>query len=127
VIGRGNFLFFLQRFIFSNILQQCMMHVFKGIFQEPFSRLIPFPPSTLLWLRPQAAAGGGLCVITTRQAVTDLESRRGFAVKEILLEHLSEAAGVELLRPLGVTTGSEQDFRLAVAESPRPQTMNIEH
>ncbi len=62
------------------------------------------------------SAGGGLCVITTRQSVADLVSRRGYAVKEILLEHLSEAAGVELLRYLGVTTGSVQDFRKAVKE-----------
>jgi tetratricopeptide (TPR) repeat protein len=58
----------------------------------------------------------GLCVITSRHAVTDLESRRGFAVKEILLEHLSEAAGVKLLKSLGVTTGSAQDFRQALQE-----------
>jgi tetratricopeptide (TPR) repeat protein len=78
-------------------------------------------PGLAAFLREMAAAqpgpsGGGLCVITTRQSVADLVTRRGFAVKEILLEHLSEAAGVELLKYLGVTAGSAQDFRQAVKE-----------
>jgi hypothetical protein len=63
-----------------------------------------------------AVAGGGLCVITTRQSVADLAPRQGFAVKEIPLEQLPEAAGVELLKSLGVTTGAAQDFRQVVTE-----------
>ncbi len=58
----------------------------------------------------------GLCVITTRVPVTDLMPRMGYAVKEILLEQLSQAAGKELLKSLGVTTGSGKDFQAAVKE-----------
>jgi GTPase SAR1 family protein len=58
----------------------------------------------------------GLCVITTRVPVTDLMTRMGFAVKEIPLEHLSDAAGKELLKSLGVTTGSGKDYQAAVKE-----------
>ncbi len=58
----------------------------------------------------------GLCVITTRVTVTDLTHRKGYAVKENRLEHLSESAGVELLKYLGVTTGREKDFKAAVTE-----------
>ncbi len=58
----------------------------------------------------------GLCVITTRVPVTDLKPRMGYAVKEIPLEHLSDEAGKELLKSLGVTTGSGKDFQAAVKE-----------
>jgi len=51
-----------------------------------------------------------LCVITTREPLTDLLNRKGYGVTEIPLEHLSEAAGVELLNNLGATTGSQKDF-----------------
>jgi len=66
--------------------------------------------------QPGQSGLSGLCIITTRESVADLESRRGFAVKEIPLEHLSEAAGVELLKNLGVVTGSARDFQRAVKE-----------
>ncbi|MCP5107712.1 MAG: toll/interleukin-1 receptor domain-containing protein [bacterium] len=58
----------------------------------------------------------GLCVITTREAAVDLEHRKGYAVKEVMLEHLQEEAGTQLLTSLGVTTGSAKDFKKAVKE-----------
>ncbi len=58
----------------------------------------------------------GLCVVTTREAVTDLEHRKGFAVKEVKLEHLREEAGTALLKSLGGTAGSASDFNAAVKE-----------
>ena len=57
-----------------------------------------------------------LCVITTRESVTDLLNRKGYGVTEIQLEHLSETAGVELLKSLGASTGSQKDFHEAVKE-----------
>ncbi|MCX6584544.1 MAG: toll/interleukin-1 receptor domain-containing protein [Candidatus Aminicenantes bacterium] len=57
-----------------------------------------------------------LCVITTREPVTDLLNRKGYGVTEIPLDHLSEAAGVELLNNLGATIGSKKDFHEAVTE-----------
>jgi tetratricopeptide (TPR) repeat protein len=65
---------------------------------------------------PGTDAGCGLCVITTREAVTDLEHRVGFGEKEAKLEHLHEEAGVALLKSLGVATGSDEDFKAAVKE-----------
>ncbi|MCP5102541.1 MAG: tetratricopeptide repeat protein, partial [bacterium] len=64
-------------------------------------------------------AGGrheGLCIVSTRLGVTGLDDKKGFGLKEVKLEHLSEAAGLELLKRLGVTTGSERDLKGAVAE-----------
>jgi len=57
-----------------------------------------------------------LCVSTTRESVTDLLNRKGYGVTEIQLEHLSETAGVELLKSLGASTGSQKDFHEAVKE-----------
>ena len=57
-----------------------------------------------------------LCVITTREPVTDLLNRKGYGVTEIPLEHLSEEAGKQLLKSLGVTIGSQKDFHDAVTE-----------
>jgi len=65
-------------------------------------------------------SGGGaqkvLCVITTREPVTDLLNRKGFGLTQIPLERLSEAAGKELLNNLGATIGSKKDFHKAVTE-----------
>ncbi len=69
-----------------------------------------------MFLKELAAGMPGLCVITTREKVQDLQSKKGFAVKEIELENLSETAGVQLLKNLGVTVGSEKDLRQAVKE-----------
>ncbi|MCX6580281.1 MAG: toll/interleukin-1 receptor domain-containing protein [Candidatus Aminicenantes bacterium] len=66
--------------------------------------------------KPGSGAQKVLCVITTREPVTDLLNRKGYGVKEIQLEHLSEEAGKELLKSLGVTIGSQKDFHDAVTE-----------
>jgi tetratricopeptide (TPR) repeat protein len=60
--------------------------------------------------------GCGLCVITSRAGVTDLANKTGHAVKEMKLDRLPEEAGVELLKELGVTTGSAEDMKKAVKE-----------
>ncbi len=66
-------------------------------------------------LKELAAAHPGLCVITTREPVTDLADRVDHSVKEILLEDLSDEAGAQLLKNLGVT-GSDKEIVKAVQE-----------
>jgi len=71
------------------------------------------------FLKELAGSNAGnkvLCVITTREPVTDLLNRKWYGVMEIPLEHLTEAAGVDLLKSLGATTGSLKDFHDAVTE-----------
>nr|NIM11592.1 hypothetical protein [Candidatus Aminicenantes bacterium]NIM84766.1 hypothetical protein [Candidatus Aminicenantes bacterium]NIN17601.1 hypothetical protein [Candidatus Aminicenantes bacterium]NIN41479.1 hypothetical protein [Candidatus Aminicenantes bacterium]NIN84253.1 hypothetical protein [Candidatus Aminicenantes bacterium] len=62
-------------------------------------------------------AGGhpGLCVITSREPVTDLAHKKEYTVKEMELEHLSIEAGMQLLKGLEVT-GSEKEMTKAVKE-----------
>jgi tetratricopeptide (TPR) repeat protein len=67
------------------------------------------------FLRELAGGQPGLCVITTREKVTDLEDKTAFSVKEMELEHLSEEAGVQLLESLEVK-GSKKDILQAVKE-----------
>ncbi len=59
---------------------------------------------------------GGLCVISTREPITDLKQRLTYGHQEILLEHLSTEAGVLLLKSLGVTMGAPLDLQQAVRE-----------
>jgi tetratricopeptide (TPR) repeat protein len=66
-------------------------------------------------LKELAASHPGLCVLTTREPVTDLADRVDHSVKEILLEHLSDEAGAQLLKNLGVT-GSDKEIVQAVQE-----------
>jgi tetratricopeptide (TPR) repeat protein len=72
-------------------------------------------PGLTTLLKELAAANPGLCVITTREPVTDLADQTGFAVKEIFLERLSEKAGVQLLKNLGVK-GLKKELAAAVQE-----------
>ncbi len=67
------------------------------------------------FLRELAGRGPGLCVITSREPITDLADKREFSVKEMPLEHLSPGAGALLLRKLGVD-GLEKDILYAVQE-----------
>lgn len=57
----------------------------------------------------------GLCVLTTREPVTDLEGFSRGTVRERKLEHLPQEAGVELLRRWGVD-GAECELRKACFE-----------
>jgi tetratricopeptide (TPR) repeat protein len=67
------------------------------------------------FLRELTGCSPGLCVITSRERVTDLEDRMEFSVKEMPLEHLSPKAGALLLRNLGVK-GSDKEIIKAVQE-----------
>ncbi|MCK4472874.1 MAG: hypothetical protein KAW49_13925, partial [Anaerolineae bacterium] len=53
-------------------------------------------------LRELAALNPGLCVISTRLPVTDLEHFQGSTARRINLEHLSPQAGAEILKAQGV-------------------------
>jgi hypothetical protein len=66
-------------------------------------------------LRGLAAKNSGLCVVTSRETVADLERWRGNSAPEWELARLSTPAGVKLLRSLGVE-GSESDLAAAVEE-----------
>ncbi len=59
-------------------------------------------PAVAALLRGLAQESAGLCVVTTREKVKDLEQFFGKTAEDWLLEHLSEDAGAELLGHLGV-------------------------
>jgi len=54
--------------------------------------------------------GGGLCVVTSRQSVSDLEAYFGLTVADWELERLDDLAGAALLAHLGVN-GSDEKLR----------------
>jgi hypothetical protein len=66
-------------------------------------------------LRELAAFNTGLCVITTRTQVADIANHEGTSALRRDLEHLSCAAGAQLLRALGVK-GHEAELRSASDE-----------
>jgi tetratricopeptide (TPR) repeat protein len=82
------------------------LHGFDGLLKDQGLKTL---------LKELAAAHPGLCVITTREPVTDLADKLDHSVKEILLEDLSEEAGAQLLKNLGVT-GSGNEIAQAVQE-----------
>lgn len=67
------------------------------------------------FLRELTGCSPGMCVITSREKVTDLEDKLEFSVKEMPLEHLSAEASALLLRNLGVK-GSDKEIIKAVRE-----------
>jgi serine/threonine protein kinase len=69
-------------------------------------------PSIQALLRELAAFNTGLCVITTRLAVTDIADHEGASALRLDLEELSSEAGAKLLRALGVK-GHEAELRHA--------------
>ncbi len=66
-------------------------------------------------VRELAASNVGLCLITTRQRVTDIEHYAGSTAPLIELEHLSDAAGGQLLCTLGVK-GTDAELQQAAHE-----------
>jgi tetratricopeptide (TPR) repeat protein len=68
-----------------------------------------------VFLRQLAVAQLGLCVITSREPVSDLLNQTGSTVQEMNLEKLSATAGVALLKSLGVR-GRDQEIKAAVKE-----------
>ena len=67
------------------------------------------------WMGQGEAAPRGLCLVTSRQPVVELESKAGRAVVQRPLERLDPEAGAELLRQLEVA-GPEKELRQASEE-----------
>jgi tetratricopeptide (TPR) repeat protein len=67
-------------------------------------------------LKGLAASSHGLCLVTTRYSIPDLRAFWQTTAPEHELRRLSKAAGVSLLRKLGVMTGSEGEFEHLVEE-----------
>ncbi|MGH2669240.1 MAG: ATP-binding protein, partial [bacterium] len=67
-------------------------------------------------LRGLAATSLGLCVVTTRYRIPDLRAFWEKAAPMHELPRLSTAAGVKLLRTIGVKTGSQADFEKLVED-----------
>ena len=72
-------------------------------------------PALQSLLRELAAHNPGLCLVTTRQAVTDLASHRHSTAPRLDLEHLSPRAGAALLERFGVK-GTAAELRAASVE-----------
>jgi tetratricopeptide (TPR) repeat protein len=71
--------------------------------------------SVKLLVRELAAQNKGMCVITSRLPLTDIEEFHDKTVRTCLLERLSPEAGREVLRARGVL-GSDRDLETVVAE-----------
>ena len=67
-------------------------------------------------LKGLASTSLGLCVVTTRYAIADLRAFSQTTAPMHELPRLSTAAGVKLLRNIGVKTGSQADFEKLVED-----------
>jgi len=72
-------------------------------------------PSLQALLRELAAFNTGLCVITTRTPVADIADHEGTSAPRRDLDNLSDEAGAQLLRALGVK-GPQTELRMASEE-----------
>jgi tetratricopeptide (TPR) repeat protein len=68
-------------------------------------------PALEALLKGLAQRNGGLCIVTTRESVTDLKPYRDTTSPEWLLEHLSEEAGAHLLFETGVRRAGNAQIR----------------
>jgi tetratricopeptide (TPR) repeat protein len=76
-------------------------------------------PALKALLKELAHGTGGLCLVSSRLRLTDLDDFAGKdhdPVTVMELEHLDPESGVKLLKLLGVTKGRDPDFREAVQE-----------
>ncbi|MCP3960495.1 MAG: hypothetical protein GY719_21835, partial [bacterium] len=104
----------------AQILSQCRaLLVLDGL--EPL-QYSPGPlagelkdPAVTALLKGLAAKNAGLCVVTTRESVTDLAQFRDSTAPEWQLGRLSKAAGAALLEKLGVH-GTAKEIEDLVAE-----------
>ena len=67
-------------------------------------------------LKGLSANSHGLCIVTTRYAIADLRAYWQTTAPMQELSRLSTAAGVKLLRTIGVKTGSQTDFEELVED-----------
>ncbi len=68
-------------------------------------------PALEALLKGLAQRNTGLCIVTTRESVTDLKPYRGTTAPEWLLEHLSDEAGAHLLFETGVKRAGYAQIR----------------
>lgn len=74
-------------------------------------------------LKDLASTNRGLCIVTTRIELPDLQAFKGGAVGEVHLNRLSRKAGVDLLKRIGVK-GSERRNILADDDDPDSEKVN---
>jgi tetratricopeptide (TPR) repeat protein len=67
-------------------------------------------------LKGLATTSHGLCIVTTRYAIADLRAYWQTTAPMQELSRLSTAAGVKLLRTIGVKTGSQAEFEKLVED-----------
>jgi tetratricopeptide (TPR) repeat protein len=67
-------------------------------------------------LRELSRGMNGLCVITTREEIKDIEGQVGHSVKLVELENLSPEAGMQVLRKEGVKNGTDKELMQASEE-----------
>ena len=72
-------------------------------------------PALQALVKELGAQNNGLCLITTRIAVADLEGLGGDKVQTRKLDHLSKEAGAELLKARGAK-GAEEELQAAAEE-----------
>lgn len=82
-------------------------------------------PAVIALLKGLAQRNAGLCVVTTRQPVKDLEAFEKSTAPTLVLKRLSKQAGVEFLRSLGIH-GSEAAIEgLVEAVDGNPLALNL--
>lgn len=72
-------------------------------------------PAVSLLLKELATDNSGLCIITSRLSATDLNSYRDGRVQTLELGQLSEKAGIQMLKNMGIH-GKDEDYRQAIRE-----------
>lgn len=87
-------------------LQYPPSHPMKGELRDPVISAL---------LKGLAQRNPGLCVVTTRERVSDLTPFRASTAPELPLERLLKPAGIDLLRTLGVR-GSEKEMETLVED-----------
>ncbi len=76
-------------------------------------------------LRELAMFNPGLCIITTRVRVKELDDSDGISVKRVPLENLSDEAGGRLLVKLGVNSGLNEARKAAAEFGGHALTLNL--
>ena len=72
-------------------------------------------PAVAMLLTQLALSNPGLCVVTTRLSISDLDPYRNTVAPQMDLNHLSTPAGQDLLKTLGVN-GTDSEFEEVVRE-----------
>ncbi|MDX6528939.1 MAG: hypothetical protein QOH41_1229 [Blastocatellia bacterium] len=82
-------------------------------------------PALATLLKGLARSNSGLCIVTTRERVTDLAPFGDSTAPEWQLHHLSNPAGVELLKTLGVRGTATEFQRLVEKVKGHALTLNL--